>query len=84
MIAAADAVFLHPPIEEAGPAMHAAGIKQPGLACLVAEENEILAEKADPLGPRGGISREGAGLPVAAQQFAAPGATTDQRESRAG
>ena len=47
MIAAADAVFLDPPIIERSAAVYASRVEKTGAAAAIAEQNQILAQHPD-------------------------------------
>src|SRR6185312_5147744 len=64
VIAAADAALLDLAVIERGAAMSAARIEQPRPAAAVAEEDQILAEHADLLGPGGRLARESDRMPI--------------------
>ncbi len=82
VVAAADAVLLDPPVHQARAPVGAARIEQPGLACLVAEQDKVLAEPADQLRQVGGFRRQGDRLPVAPEQLPALRPGADQGEHR--
>ena len=59
VIAAADAVFLDLAVIERGAAVAAARMQQAGAAVPVAEQDQVLAERADFAGDIGGVGRRG-------------------------
>ena len=77
VIAAADAVLLDLAIIERGAAVAAAGVEQAGAAMPVAEQDEILTERADFSGNIGGVARKADRVPIAPQQFPHRRAATD-------
>ena len=59
VIQAAEAAVLEAPVAQVGPTMRAVDPQQTGLARLIAEENEVLAQQADREGrPAGGRSSD--------------------------
>ncbi|MEY9384258.1 hypothetical protein ABIF93_002515 [Bradyrhizobium japonicum] len=80
VIAAADAVFLDLAVIERGAAMAAARVQQADAAVLVAEQHQILAERADLFRRVGGIADQPDRMPVAAQQLAHRRAARDRGE----
>ena len=80
VIAAADAVLLDLAIIERGAAVAAAGVQQADAAVLVAEQHQVLAQRANLLRRVGGVADEPDRMPVAAEQFAHRRAAHDRGE----
>ena len=78
VIAAADAVFLDLAVIERGAAVAAAGVEQAGPAMAVAEQDQILAERAHLARHVAGVGRKADRVPVAPQQFPHRGAAADR------
>ncbi len=70
VIAAADAAFLDPAVEQGRSAVHAARVEQPGPARAVAEQDQLLVQDLHQPREARRLLRAGQGLPVAPEQLA--------------
>ena len=69
VIAAAQAVVLNLAVIQRGAAVAAAGMEQPRASPFVAEQNQILAQRADLVRRLPGIGLQTDGMPEPTQQF---------------
>src|SRR5205807_5516887 len=77
VIAAADAALLDPPVVERGAAVAAVRSDEPGPPGAVAEQDEVLAERAHRFRRRAGVGGQPDRMPIAPQQLAHRRAAAD-------